>query len=221
MNAPDAHDGTPAGDGPDDPPVAVAHGPATAAEPDLLAIVQAQLATLDGRVKGLATATERQQDVMLKLHDENQRLRRGELQQAIAPLVRHLIELVDQVEHLVAHLADEVMGPLEIVRRGILEGLRRNGVDRHDIAVGAPFDAQRHYAVGVVPTTDAALDGHVGEVRNGLYVWAADGRVTRAGQVSVYRIEAPVAIAGQQVEAGQDAAPDGTVDQAGTNGANA
>ena len=182
MNEPETRDEAPSGN---HDPAATVTGPA----PDLLSVIQAQLATLDTRVASLAGATERQQDVVLRLHDENQRLRRGELQQAIAPLARHLVELVDQVEHLLTHGGDDAPGPLEIVRRGILEGLRRNGVDRVEIVVGAPFDAERHYAIGVLPTPDAALDGHVAEVRNGLYLWAADGRVMRAGQVSVYQVE--------------------------------
>jgi len=146
-----------------------------------------RLGRLEATTGRLSRSTDEQQQVILRLHEENQRLRRGEVEQAIAPLVRHLVELTDQIRQVATHLESAEADRLRVVERGILEGLRRAGVESRPTQPGDEFDPQRHYALGVRDTDDPTLDERVAEVRTELFAWAADGRVLRPAQVLVHR----------------------------------
>ncbi|MDQ3670885.1 MAG: nucleotide exchange factor GrpE [Actinomycetota bacterium] len=164
------------------------------AGPDLGAAVAAlheDLRALAVEVERLAASNTKQADTMArkvevvqKLHDENQRLRRGELEQAQMPLLTHLIELVDQIGRSRETLGEEAARELAFVDAGLAEGLRRAGIERIVPEAGEPFDPERHQAVGRREVTEPALDETVDEIRNALFV-RGDGRVVRAAHVFV------------------------------------
>lgn len=156
-------------------------------EPDPLAELTAEVRTLSGRLGALTQQLHRQQDVVHSLHEENQRLRLGEVQEAVAPLIRHLIELIDQSARIRAGADDGPIRDLLAIEKGILEGLRRNGVERREIEPGSCFDPSMQRAVSVVDTPDASLNERVAEVVKAAYIRISDGRSLREAEVAVYR----------------------------------
>src|SRR3954449_2061311 len=123
--------------------------------------VLARFDALDRRLDELAGTQQRQQDLIHRLHEDNTLLRRGEVQEALLPVIRHLIELSDQIRAVAERSDEAVAQPLASVERGILEGLRRAGVERAALEPGDPFDAERHVALGALDTIDSELDDRI------------------------------------------------------------
>ena len=97
-----------------------------------------------------------------RLHEENQRLRRGELERAIAPLLRDLVRLFDDLDRTMRSFAQRhghdpaPVTELACFRDAVGDVLYRHGLESYDVAVGAPFDAGVHRALATVPTSDPA-----------------------------------------------------------------
>ncbi|MFG2005222.1 nucleotide exchange factor GrpE [Spirillospora sp. NPDC048911] len=164
------------------------------AAPDFQAEIRDALAGLAARFdRELAREHERaahREAVIDRLHDDNQRLRRGELQATLEPLRTALYRLHDlartgsqrwaaplpprpaDAASLLAAMADEVA-----------DALARTGVERFTVEPGEPYDAARHRPVAVEPVTDPALAGAVVAVRTDGF--EQDGRVVRKAEVSV------------------------------------
>lgn len=162
--------------------------------PDFQAEIRDALAGLAARFdRELAREHERathREAVIDRLHEENQRLRRGELQATLEPLRSALYRLHDlarggserwsapeppkpaDAASLLAAVADEVA-----------DALARTGVERFTVESGEPYDATRHRPVAVEPVTDPALAGTVIAVRTDGF--EQDGRVVRKAEVSV------------------------------------
>jgi hypothetical protein len=143
----------------------------------------------------LAAATERAHEraahreaIIDRLHDDNQMLRRGELQAMLDPIRTALYRLHDMVRReslrwtspAARHAHDETavagapvdppdaahVGPLlSAIADEIAEALARAGAERYTVRPGEPFDQARHRPVGTVPVTDPALDGAVVSAR--------------------------------------------------------
>ncbi|KAB2345075.1 nucleotide exchange factor GrpE [Actinomadura rudentiformis] len=162
--------------------------------PDFQAEIRDALAGLAARFdRELAREHERaahREAVIDRLHEENQRLRRGELQATLEPLRSALYRLHDlarggserwaapeppkpaDAASLLAAVADEVA-----------DALARTGVERFTVEPGEAYDATRHRPVAVEPVTDPALAGTVVAVRTDGF--EQDGRVVRKAEVSV------------------------------------
>lgn len=150
---------------------------------DLRAIAD-ELERLSASNRRQAETMARKVEVVQELHEDNQRLRRGELEEAQMPLVRHLIELLDQIGRARSSLGDEGGRELGHVETGLVEGLRRSGIERVVPTAGERFDPDRHHAIGRRDVVEAPLHETVAEVRNALFV-RGNGRVVRAAHVYV------------------------------------
>lgn len=181
-------------DGPEPQPVAPLDGRALPALEEAVEGLDERLGTLGDRVDELARLGTRTADMNDALYAENQRLRGGELAQAVAPLVRDLVRLHDQVVLLDGQAAPASgaaggQSALGDVRVQLLEILSRNGVERFDVASGAPFDAARHQGVASSPTVNQGADRTVvRQIRCGFT--HPDGRLLRPADVEVYRYRA-------------------------------
>jgi molecular chaperone GrpE len=130
-----------------------------------------RLAGLQASVDRLAAATDREHEraahreaVIDRLHDDNQLLRRGELQVMLEPIRATLYRLHDMVRRLAAEPPTEPahVGPLlSAIADEVADALGRAGAERYTVESGEPFDQARHRPVGTTPVTDPALDGAV------------------------------------------------------------
>jgi molecular chaperone GrpE len=132
------------------------------------------LAALQSTLDRLTAATEREHEraahreqIIDRLHDDNQVLRRGELQAMLDPIRTALYRLHDMVRReslrWTGNAGDPAhVGPLlSAVADEVAEALARAGAERYTVEPGEPFDQARHRPVGTVPVTDPALDGTV------------------------------------------------------------
>lgn len=131
---------------------------------------------------------QRRHDVLVdRLHDENQRLRAGELAQAQAPLIRDLLRLHDNIAELDGDAADGEGSVLGEVRKSLLGILDRAGVESFAPDAGTPFDPATQQGVGRVPADDPAVDNTVARViRCGFR--QIGGRVLRPADVEIHRV---------------------------------
>ncbi|HEU5158705.1 MAG TPA: nucleotide exchange factor GrpE [Streptosporangiaceae bacterium] len=132
------------------------------------------MAALQSSLDRLTAATEREHEraahrekIIDRLHDDNQVLRRGELQTMLDPIRTSLYRLHDMVRRESRRWADDAgdpahVGPLlSAIADEIAEALARAGAERYTAEPGEPFDQARHKPVDTVAVTDPALDGAV------------------------------------------------------------
>lgn len=151
-----------------------------------LAPVADAIDRLGRQVEELARLGGRDRDHVDRLHQENQRLRQGELGQALAPVLRDLIRLADQLVELDRSSSDPGRSDAALAQRQVVEILSRAGVDPFVVEVGEAFDARRHQGIGRQVTDDPVLDGTVAVVRRVGYR-TGDGGVLRPAEVEVHR----------------------------------
>lgn len=174
------------------------------AEPPVPAADAETAAALRGIEQGLEEAVrllDRQTGLADRLHAENQRLREGELRNALLPMVRDLLHLHDDLGRLLEAAAEDASaGDLRIVREALTETLRRNGIDQTSPEIGSAFDPKLHSTAGVVPTADHAQHRTIAEVVRPGYRWD-DGTRIRVAEVRVHKhTPAPEAASPEPVE---------------------
>jgi molecular chaperone GrpE (heat shock protein) len=157
-------------------------GPSTPAPPS--GDVAEQLAALSRRVEELARLRRHDVELVDRLHDENGKLRQGEITEAMGPLLRGLIRLHDQMSSLGGEDQQSVAG---ILRQQLLQVLDISADVRPYIAVpGSTFDPTRHLALRGVPTDDPARDRTIARgVRPGFV--RGTSTVLRPAEAEVYR----------------------------------
>ncbi|WP_245238004.1 nucleotide exchange factor GrpE [Streptomyces roseochromogenus] len=135
---------------------------------------------------------ERREEVVTRLHDEVERLRRGEMETAL-DLVRHsLIRLHDQIlrqaEHVTAPLGvDELRDLLTALADEAADTVARTGVERYVPRPGEEFDMVLHRPVGRVAAEGPETDRTVARVVAAGFVQGE--RVVRKADVVVSRWE--------------------------------
>ena len=153
---------------------------------------------------GLAARLDREHEraahreaVIDRLHEENQRLRRGELQGMLEPVRTALYRLHDQARRESDRLAAPGLAEPPDPRRtslllaaladDVADALARLGVERFTVEPGAPYDTARHRPVAVTPVADPLADGTVTAVQSDGF--EQGGRVLRKAAVSVGRLD--------------------------------
>jgi molecular chaperone GrpE (heat shock protein) len=148
------------------------------------------LRRLDDRLEESQRLLARQVDLVERLHDENQRLRQGELRAAQLPFVRDVLRLHDDVVRMAAATAGESQRDLAIVHASLVDALARNGIVDCSPQPESPFDAARHSAVGIVAVSDAAQDRTIVETVRSGFAWE-DGQLVRVAEVRVAKHQTP------------------------------
>ncbi len=150
--------------------------------------LQERLAAAERRADELATISRRQSDMVDELHKDNRRLRDGELQQAIAPLIRGLARVTDDLHRIRLSRPDDE--DLAHIDTRVREALHDAGAVTLMPQFGDAFDPRVHHAVGSAPTHDGDLDRTVAEVRReGLAI--EGGKLLRPADVVVHRYVEP------------------------------
>ena len=99
-------------------------------------------------------------------------------------LARDILQAIDDLERALEHAGDAGAGVsdgIDLVRKGLLAALKRNGVERIE-AEGKLFDPAEHEAVTVVETADAPPNTVMTVFRPGYRI---RDRLLRAAMVSV------------------------------------
>ena len=164
--------------------------PSPVAVPVPLGEIHERLGVLAAEIQALNELARAREQSITRLHDEVQQLRRGELMQAITPLVRDLIALHDQLAGAVKEReqAGDVAGVKAFTYfcDEVVEILARYDVERFASAEGEKFNPAEQRAVLTVPVDDAALDYHIAVMRRPGFRSA--GRIVRYADVEVYRL---------------------------------
>nr|WP_238429369.1 hypothetical protein [Frankia nepalensis] len=143
-----------------------------------------ELAAMARRLDELTRLRRHDVELVDRLHEENTRLRQGELTEAMGPLLRGLIRLHDQMSSLGADDPQSVAG---ILRKQLLQVLDISADVRPYIAVpGSPFDPARHLALRGVGTDEPGRDRTIARgVRPGFV--RGQSTVLRPAEAEVYR----------------------------------
>jgi molecular chaperone GrpE (heat shock protein) len=179
----------PAADGPSDGP----------APPDPLAELGRELAELGRELAGLRAEIGRAHDraaareqIIDRLHEENQRLRAGERRLLLRPLLTDL----QRLRHDILRTADGLPATFDAeAARGLLRSyaaslelsLERGGVNVMVPALGAAFDPSTQRATGTVPATDPEQEATVAEVVLDGYHDVETGRTVVPAAVRIHR----------------------------------
>ena len=163
------------------------------AEPNPLIEIRQQLSALGTEIQSLNELARAREQNITRLHDEVQQLRRGELTQAVAPLIRDLIHLHDQLASEVGRRekAEDADG-IKIFAfycEEVLEILARYDVEKFGFVNGEKFNPTEQRAVSSVPVQDAALDYRIAVMRRPGF--RSGGRIVRYADVEVFRHESP------------------------------
>lgn len=127
---------------------------------------------------------QRDQELIDRLHSENERLRQGEVREVQRPVLTALARLHDALEQMVTPGAEGTRD-LQFVRDGILDALEGAGLERIDATQGEGFERGLHRAAGRVATVNDAEDRRIARVRRAGFCWT-DGTVFRPAEVDVY-----------------------------------
>jgi molecular chaperone GrpE len=133
-------------------------------------------------------AAHREQ-IIDRLHEENQQLKQGTHRVVLEPVVADLIRLHDQLARE-AGRAGADGGLIGSFAAEVAEILDRCGIEVFDAAVGEGFQSDRHRPLAVVPTSDPDRHNTVAEsVAAGFYDRQA-GRVRRPAQARFHQYRA-------------------------------
>ncbi|MCO5969664.1 nucleotide exchange factor GrpE [Actinoallomurus soli] len=183
-----AADTSPAGEPPADEPASDEPGRRVAVSLEEIRSLLAGLTETVGREHERAAHRER---VIDRLHEDNQRLRHGELQTAFEPVRAALYRLYDLVRREAEReTVDPAHTPvlLAAIAEELAEILARTGVEPMPVETGEAFDPARHRPAGTQDVDDAELDGTVARVQRAGFV--RGDRIARRAEVIVARMAA-------------------------------
>ncbi|TKK80630.1 nucleotide exchange factor GrpE [Herbidospora galbida] len=134
-------------------------------EHDLTSDLAATLARLTEEVGREHERAAHREQIIDRLHAENQELRHGLLQEALAPVRNGLYRLHDTVTREAARLEPgHSRALLEAIAEEVAEVLARTGADRIEVAEGDAYDPAIHRPAG---TAEGAPNTVVGVVSEG------------------------------------------------------
>ena len=161
----------------------------------VLDAIKALRDTMDGLSFQLAREHDRakaREAVIDRLHEENQRLRAGEVREFLRPVLADLRQLRDDLLGQ-ARSVPEAMSAgnaavlLESYADSMAIILERYGVIAVSPQPRAPFDPRRHCATGTMAAPGRELDGTIATVLSDGYEDAHAGLVIVPAKVIVYR----------------------------------
>jgi molecular chaperone GrpE (heat shock protein) len=160
--------------------------------------VIALLTWLSGQLEETNRISRERETVIDRLHQENQRLKQGELQLALLPILRDLIRLYDDLKLTAANYAGQAatgseryVNDLCCYRETVADILYRHGVERIEVAPGEDFNSKEHKAVAAAPAAGQEQDRKISRlVRDGFRM---EAKVIRNAEVEVLRYKTPEA----------------------------
>jgi len=160
----------------------------------------AQIKLLHRRLDDQERLGRERERVIDRLHEENQRLKQGELQKQMMPVYRDLMRLYDDLQKTATEYsgkteiaADSAARDWEFFATTITDLLFRYGVEVLAVEPGMPFDAKNHRAASMRKTGEQDRDKTVAKVLSAGF--AADNKVLRAAGIEVFRYDPSLAAA--------------------------
>ncbi|MEU4742215.1 nucleotide exchange factor GrpE [Actinosynnema sp. NPDC023658] len=157
--------------------------------------VESVLAGINSELAGLHAQSKFLNEVIDRLHAENERLRNAEAQRGLQPALRELVKLADDWRSRRAAL--EADGEADLVRlcdeivEDVTLVLERQGVDEFHAETGAEFDRHEQRSIGTCPADAPDLDGRIAAVRRPGY--RVETKVVRFAEVVVFKFTPPPA----------------------------
>ena len=152
------------------------------------------LAAMQAELTALRAETIHMNEILDRLHAENERLRRGEVEQLLQPVFRDLLKLSDDWTAMAASWeSKDAATPADVANkcRNVAEDaeliLERYGVDSFAPDIGATVERRQHRVVGKIPAESSETDNTVAEVRRPGYVYGE--KVIRFAEVVAARYE--------------------------------
>lgn len=158
--------------------------------PEAAVGIDEALSAIRTELAGLHAQSKFLNEIVDRLHSENEQLRRAGSEATVQPALRELIKLADDWRSRALAIREDVdPGRLcaDVVEDVTLV-LERQGIEAFSAEDGAEFDRRQHRAVGTRVTEDETLDGRVAEVRRPGY--RGEERVVRFAEVVVYKVAA-------------------------------
>lgn len=154
------------------------------------------LTGLSDQLKETNRISQERELVIDRLHQENQKLKRGELQQVQLPIFRDLIRLYDDLKLTASKYSDQsTAGSENFVKdlicyaETIIDILYRYGVEKIEARAGEDFNSKEHKAVAATPVAEIEQDRKISRIiRDG---FKAETRIIRNVEVEVSRYAAP------------------------------
>lgn len=125
------------------------------------------------------------EEIISRLHDDNQRLKQGEHRVVLEPVIADLIRLHEQLARQARRTPDD--GMLASFVDEVDEILDRCGIEVFMAAEGDPYRSDRHKPLAVVPTTDLQLHNTVAEPIAAGFIDRINDRVRRPAQARFYQ----------------------------------
>jgi molecular chaperone GrpE (heat shock protein) len=164
-------------------------------------MLNALVGQMDSLVRSVEEANRLAQErerIIDRLHQENQQLRQGELQQAILPIFRDLIRLYDDLRQTARGQSSrsevtpqQTARDFECFAEMVTDILYRQGVERYEAREGEAFNPKEHRVLGASPTAEQSKDRTIARsIRDG---FRTDTRPVRLLEAEVYRYTPRVA----------------------------
>jgi molecular chaperone GrpE (heat shock protein) len=180
----------------DRPPAGDAPAARTDAPCDVMAtdlgVIQSRLELLNSLVAETLRLGQDRERILDQLYRENQSLRAGELEKAMAPVLRDLILLRDDLACTAARLqkdpaarTEPLAHELDGFREGVCDILYRQACELYAPAVGERFDPREHRPSSVRSTSQPDSDACIAEVLKPGF--RHHGRILRPAHVIVHR----------------------------------
>lgn len=125
------------------------------------------------------------EEIINRLHEDNQRLKQGEHRLVLEPVIADLIRLHEQLARQVRRTPDD--GMLASFVDEVDEILDRCGIEVFMAAEGDPYRSDRHKPLAVVPTPDPQLHNTVAEPIAAGFIDRMNDRVRRPAQARFYQ----------------------------------
>lgn len=125
------------------------------------------------------------EEIINRLHEDNQRLKQGEHRVVLEPVIADLIRLHEQLARQARRTPDD--GMLASFVDEVDEILDRCGIEVFMAAQGDAYRSDRHKPLAVVQTTDPELHNTVAEPIAAGFIDRLNDRVRRPAQARFYQ----------------------------------
>jgi molecular chaperone GrpE len=156
--------------------------------------IESRLELLNSLVAETVRLGQDRERILDKLHRENQNLRAGELERAVAPVLRDLVRLRDdmaaaavRLRKVPAALTESLIQELDAFCEGVVDILGRQGCELYAPTVGERFESREHCPSSIRHTALEAMDARIAEVLKPGF--RHHGRIFRPAHVVVNRYQ--------------------------------
>jgi molecular chaperone GrpE len=156
--------------------------PGTGPQPD--ADLSARLSAVEEQLRDFNRRAMHREQVIDRLHEENQQLRQGQHRVVLEPVIADLIRLYDQLAREARRDPDGIL-PSFVAE--VAELLDRCGIEAFEAEVGQAYRTDLHRPLAVVPTTNPDQHNTVAEAVAAGFIDRVAGRTRRPAQARFYQ----------------------------------